>query len=226
MRGEVLEFDAATGGGVLADEYGARYAFDGAAAHTPLSIGSKVDFTPDNGVARDIYILPAEPDAGPVWAAAAPVQPGYDFAKAMFSFNGRLRRSHYWLSWAILFGAGLLITIIPFIGVIGLILMTWPNLAKDVKRLHDMGRSGWWVAIPYGAGVVGYIAFAAVLVAALAGHLEPLAIMHVYGDFAGLGPMIGITAIVFVFQISFWLWFGLQDSQKGDNQWGPNPKGE
>ena len=34
----------------------------------------------------------------------------------------------------------------------------YPILAKDVKRLHDMGQSGWWAAIPFGVGLIGGIA--------------------------------------------------------------------
>ena len=53
-----------------------------------------------------------------------------------------------------------------------------PSLAVGARRLHDTGRSGWWLLI-------------------------------------GLIPCIGfIVLIVFL----------VQDSQAGDNQYGPNPK--
>jgi uncharacterized membrane protein YhaH (DUF805 family) len=53
-----------------------------------------------------------------------------------------------------------------------------PSLAVSVRRLHDTGRSGWWILL-------------------------------------GIIPLLGLVV----------LFFAAQDSQPGDNQYGPNPKG-
>lgn len=53
-----------------------------------------------------------------------------------------------------------------------------PSIAVSVRRLHDIGRSGWWVLI-------------------------------------GLIPLVGAIVLLI---------FNVQDSQPGENQYGPNPK--
>ena len=76
-------------------------------------------------------------------------------------FKGRSRRSEYW--WATL-----------VIGIIGAIMtsllgeLSWiwslavliPNLALCVRRLHDIGKSGWWYLI----GLIPLVGFILLLV--------------------------------------------------------------
>jgi uncharacterized membrane protein YhaH (DUF805 family) len=86
------------------------------------------------------------------------------------TFSGRARRSEYW--WWYLF-----VTLVYVIGgildraigltysdltigggwiaTIALIVFFIPNLAVSVRRLHDTGRSGWWLLI----GLVPVIGF-------------------------------------------------------------------
>ena len=79
------------------------------------------------------------------------------FFKNYTNFSGRARRSEYW-------NAMLFVYILNF--VFGLILpdLVWivtlalflPNLAVAVRRLHDVGKSGWfylWMVLPI-AGVI------------------------------------------------------------------------
>ena len=54
-----------------------------------------------------------------------------------------------------------------------------PGIALGVRRLHDIGKSGWWMLI-------------------------------------ALVPLIGLIVL---------LVFACTDSQPGDNEYGPNPKG-
>lgn len=83
------------------------------------------------------------------------------------TFSGRARRSEFW--WFHLFYVLCLVVMtilvsatnsaIPFILLLGLIL---PSLAVQVRRMHDSGRSGWWVLIslvPY-LGAIVLIIFA------------------------------------------------------------------
>jgi len=70
------------------------------------------------------------------------------------TFTGRSSRAAYW--WFYLFGflvmvAALIIDLVLgtgyiFYGLAALALLL-PNLAVLVRRLHDTGRSGWWVPI-------------------------------------------------------------------------------
>lgn len=113
-------------------------------------------------------------------------------------FTGRARRKEFWM-FALL---NILITICfyvcslmgavmgedgAFIILIAYILLTlWnlaaliPGIAVTVRRLHDIGKSGWFYLL----------------------HLIP----------CGIGSLILLV-------------FMCKDSQPGDNQYGPNPKG-
>jgi uncharacterized membrane protein YhaH (DUF805 family) len=79
-------------------------------------------------------------------------------------FSGRARRSEYWW-WALaLVLAGIVISIISRISwPLGLILdlllffaTIVPGLAVGVRRLHDTGKSGWWLLIGF-VPCVGFI---------------------------------------------------------------------
>lgn len=87
--------------------------------------------------------------------------------KAPFSFNGRIRRMEYFLSFLVggvvfgiafafgigtaLFGAsygsGSSFGIGVLIGFIALIADIWFSLAQYVKRLHDTDKSGWLILL-------------------------------------------------------------------------------
>ena len=155
---------------------------------------------------------------------SAPGQ-GLDWQKLLFSFEGRTRRSHFWIGWLICLGAGVVAGWIPVIGFFLSIALIWPNLAIGVKRLHDMGKSGWLAAIPWVVGIVGSIAaFSMMGISAFsnASALEdgdPAAIMGL------LGPAMGLIAIIGLVCLGFLLWIGLSDGQSGENRYGPSPKG-
>lgn len=65
------------------------------------------------------------------------------------NFNGRARRSEYW--WYCLFVficamVGMLISpILYLIVVLGTLL---PSIAVAARRMHDVGKSGWYMLIP------------------------------------------------------------------------------
>ena len=43
--------------------------------------------------------------------------------------------------------------------------------------------------------------------------------------FALVGPAMGLFGLMFLVGLGFLLWIGLTDSQRGENRFGPNPKG-
>lgn len=149
---------------------------------------------------------------------------GFDWKQLFFSFEGRTRRSHFWIGWLVCLGLGVVFGWIPLLGMVLSIALIWPNLAITVKRLHDMGHSGWLAAIPYVVCFVGMIgAFmmigaTALMNSAALENEEPAAIL------ALVAPAIGVFALMFVVGFGFLLWIGLTDSQRGDNRFGPNPK--
>lgn len=103
--------------------------------------------------------------------------------KNPFSFNGRIRRTEYGLSYLIYTAVGLPFDLyfdsteepslaLSICFLIILIPLLWFLFAQGAKRCHDRGNSGWFQLIPF------YI---------------------------------------------FWLVFA--DSDNGENEYGPNPKG-
>ena len=88
-------------------------------------------------------------------------------------FNGRARRSEYWFF--ILFSviAGIVANILnsilhlpssstgtTLLGSLLNLALLLPNLGVAVRRLHDTGRSGWWLLIALtGVGVIVLIVF-------------------------------------------------------------------
>jgi uncharacterized membrane protein YhaH (DUF805 family) len=144
----------------------------------------------------------------------------------MFSFNGRLRRQHFWISWLILFGAGLVLGWIPIIGALISIVMIWPNIAITVKRLHDMGKTGWFAVIPYVAMVIGFIMIIGAAGTAIFTNPQAFESEDPTVALSMLGSMMGGFAVMGLVGLGFLLWIGITDSQRGDNKFGPNPKGE
>ncbi len=67
------------------------------------------------------------------------------------TFSGRARRSEYWYFVLFNFIVGLILSVIPFLGwILGIIysLATIiPSLAVNVRRLHDIGKSGWFLLL-------------------------------------------------------------------------------
>jgi len=82
-------------------------------------------------------------------------------------FSGRASRSEYWIWW------GFLVVLFVAIGATALLFdstgyivasvvtlaIFLPNLAVTVRRLHDTGRSGWWLLIVFIPFVGGLILF-------------------------------------------------------------------
>ncbi|WP_288432899.1 DUF805 domain-containing protein [uncultured Deinococcus sp.] len=133
-------------------------------------------------------------------------------------FGGRARRREYWTFVLVntLVGFGLTRLagyLSPDLGVRGPSLnvgtvLYWvftvatalPTLAVTVRRLHDTGRSGWWL--------LGYVAF---LLACF------LSTGTSVGVFSGLLFLLGL--IVMAVSLA-------QNSAPGRNRWGDSPKGE
>ena len=70
-------------------------------------------------------------------------------------FNGRAHRTEYWMFTLVnLIVAFVLGLFLAFAGILGTVLgylyslaVLLPSLAVGARRLHDTGRSGWWLLI-------------------------------------------------------------------------------
>jgi uncharacterized membrane protein YhaH (DUF805 family) len=91
-----------------------------------------------------------------------------DFMNMFLSFNGRLRRMHFWVGFIILWVVEVIIMAVligpaiaaaassgtgpgplALVGYLLLLVLVWPALALQVKRWHDRDKSGWWVLISF-----------------------------------------------------------------------------
>lgn len=85
------------------------------------------------------------------------------FFRRYVDFHGRSRRSEYW--WACLFLLvmnALLSYVLPDLTSIWSIVVLIPGIALCVRRLHDVGKSGWWylfILLPVVGAIVLVVQF-------------------------------------------------------------------
>lgn len=225
VRGEILSYDDVTGTGLISGDDGVRYGFERSAIHPPgvARTGARVDFAPEGTRATQIMVL-----AGATGAEEVPVADAekIDWKALFLSFNGRIRRKHFWIGWAVLFVLGILFSFFPTISFFAGLVLLVPHLAIGFKRFHDMGKPGWLVVIPW---LLWYGAFG-MMVAAFGTEIltnsNAMSTMDPETFLATGGASFGAMAIAAVISLGFWLWLGIGASQPGANKYGPNPKGE
>lgn len=87
--------------------------------------------------------------------------------KNYVNFRGRARRKEYWMFMLVNFGIIAVLSLLQFFtvhtqvltGSYGLAVLL-PQWAVSVRRLHDTGRSGWWILlglIPVVGGIILFI---------------------------------------------------------------------
>jgi uncharacterized membrane protein YhaH (DUF805 family) len=111
MRGEILQFDEASGSGLISGDDGERYSlsFRDLISPTRLFTGQSVDFLPRDGIATEVVVRQTAHAAfarssGVESEGPAEFSPWGYFMKSMRMYvdgNGRARRSEYW--WFIFF---------------------------------------------------------------------------------------------------------------------------
>ncbi len=137
------------------------------------------------------------------------------------NFRDRAARAEYWW-WALFATIVLLIalgldfaifrgwSIGPFYLVFSLASLL-PSLSVTVRRLHDTGRSGWWLMIPAGSAILA----TAITIAGVITHgNEPPSM--------GLLLLIGAVVILCIGSSILLLVWMLLPSVPGNNAYGPN----
>ena len=173
-------------------------------------------------------------DLSPVdWA----MRPLKNYAK----FSGRASRAEFW--WFFLFVMIVYIAIMIALGTMGgiaainpaaalltgsvgigvvLLGLFWlamfiPMLAAQIRRLHDINRSGWWL----GGFWLVYLLYMGLTFSALAGARTDGSVPNM-GSVAGAGIL---ALIMFVYSIVLLVFLCLRGTQ-GPNRFGPDPYGE
>ena len=81
-------------------------------------------------------------------------------------FNGRARRSEYWyfvlFNFIVSLGLGMVdaFTGMGFLNYLYSLAVIIPGIAVGVRRLHDTGRSGWWLLV----GLIPFIGWIVLIV--------------------------------------------------------------
>lgn len=168
MKGNILDFSIQTNTGIISGDDQNRYNFTGAEwrGQRPPARGDRVDFDVDN-TGNAIQIFTALGHSNPVQNLSSQLDKISDQNKAEEQFNmldwfvkclknyvtfdGRARRKEFWFFMLVSIILGIIVQIIDAIlgtdkilnGVLNLALFL-PSLAVGARRLHDVGRSGWW----------------------------------------------------------------------------------
>ncbi|MDB5421110.1 MAG: hypothetical protein JWR59_1057 [Brevundimonas sp.] len=227
MRGEILTYDDGPGTGLISGDDGVRYAFTRSDLQqlTPLRAGTKVDFVAADGVATQIFVI-AQPQAQSQ-AHSAGYIPGvagsgasFDWRALFLDANGRIGQRDYWIGIGILFAANLVLGWVPLIGTLVSLAATYAGICVSSKRLHDMGRSGWLAAIPFGI----YVAAIVLSAVSFIGMMGAANYDNGLGFVAGWGVLGLLWTLAFLANLAFVIWLGVTAGQPDDNLYGPVPQ--
>ncbi len=151
-----------------------------------------------------------------------------DWSKLFLSPEGRIGQKEFWIGVLILFVIWILTPLLHIMAPLAWLLLLYPWVCVFAKRLHDFGKSGLLILVPF---VVGFIALTlgvifggvtviSAIVTAMQGGTQPVTWAVVLG---ALGTMLAFLGIAAVFKFIFILWVGLSSGDPGPNRYGPPP---
>jgi uncharacterized membrane protein YhaH (DUF805 family) len=152
----------------------------------------------------------------------APMSPSLRYALQLADPRGRSDRTEF--IWAavmltaaqLAFALGLWVSNASFMGwrgVVANLVFGWLACAAISKRLHDLGRSGWWMLGGILAWVVGAIAVAFALALIAGPHVLATGAPGFWATFAVLmAPPLGLA-----------LWLHVAEGEPAANCYGPVP---
>jgi uncharacterized membrane protein YhaH (DUF805 family) len=133
-----------------------------------------------------------------------------------FNFSGRATRAEYW--WFVLFLVPLsLITWIPLIGQVIWLATTIPGISLATRRLHDIGKTGWWQLLFWIISIIAWSASISFLFVGLMASEE--------GDSSGfLFLLSGVALVVAIAVIAIAIKWFVRKGDEGPNKYGPDPR--
>ena len=151
----------------------------------------------------------------------------------ILDFSGRSRRSEFWWWMLIIMIANWLVSTFVsnlMISTLMAIIVMFFGLAVTARRLHDAGKSAWWVYISYAIGIIYNVlastspAIVKVMEEAKSGGLSTKTMEQMMTEHAGdfttfgfLGLLMAIVALIVVIMCTI-------DSKPAPNQYGQSPK--
>lgn len=151
-----------------------------------------------------------------------------DWRTLYLSADGRIGQKDFWLGALILFVIWVLTPLLHILAPLAWLLLLYPWTCVFAKRLHDFGRSGFLILVPF---VVGCLAVLAALVfggvaalSAIFGAAQGGMGAGSWALFAGaLGTAGAFLALAGLVKLIFILWVGLSRGDPGPNRYGPPP---
>lgn len=150
--------------------------------------------------------------------------------KKYATFTGRARRSEYWYFVLFVFIISVACNLLQLIShsfvylsyLFSLALML-PNIAVMVRRLHDVGKSGWWYFATFIAAIPLVIISLGLTVTSLASYPVHAA-ATVHNQVLIMSLVVLLLALILVaYSIVLVVWC-CGDSHKETNRYGPSPK--
>ena len=149
-----------------------------------------------------------------------------DWKNLFFSAEGRISVRDFWIGLAVLVCAWVVSHLLLVLAPLAWLVILYCTICLTVKRLHDAGRSGWFILIPV---VVGAAAISlAVVFGGMAVFSGAFAMMG--GDPVSWSMLISSALLVGAFfltamavKVVFIVWVGLARGDAGANLYGPPP---
>lgn len=162
-------------------------------------------------------------------------------------FQGRSRRSEYWL-WVLfkfLLGAGLTL-LGGLVGLSGSIMgvgifvllrfamfcvIVVPDMAVSVRRMHDINRSGWWILFPYAVTLVASIIYLTIAGGSFIAEVQSFVALSQTAD-----PQLFINGLIALMASMLWVFvpallakivtlvFRCTPGTHGPNRFGADPR--
>ena len=158
---------------------------------------------------------------------AAAIQSGF---RNYVKFRGRATRTEYW--WFFLFtvlAQSVASSINESFGNLVGLAVFLPGLAVHVRRMHDTGRSGWWVGALYGSIAATVVAVVVLIIDAAVDFNDFADGSFASDDFFGENvsggsiAFVGLAGLFMLIMLVLNIVFLCQRSIESENRFGPPP---